>query len=102
MGTGDYQHIVSVLERVQAGERVNQVSPVPTFVADEHLPRYRTTSEAVAYLKVAEGCDYRCAFCIIPKLLGLGDDRFDGPGTLVAPQLGNDAPYPLSERSCRR
>jgi len=70
VGTGDYQHIVSVLERVQAGERVHQVSPVPTFVADEHLPRYRTTSEAVAYLKVAEGCDYRCAFCIIPKLRG--------------------------------
>jgi ribosomal protein S12 methylthiotransferase len=70
VGTGDYQHIVSVLERVQAGERVNQVSSVPTFVADEHLPRYRTTSEAVAYLKVAEGCDYRCAFCIIPKLRG--------------------------------
>jgi ribosomal protein S12 methylthiotransferase len=39
-------------------------------VGDEHLPRYRTTSEAVAYLKVAEGCDYRCAFCIIPKLRG--------------------------------
>jgi ribosomal protein S12 methylthiotransferase len=70
VGTGDYQHIVSVLERVEAGERVNQVSAVPTFLADEHLPRYRTTSEAVAYLKVAEGCDYRCAFCIIPHLRG--------------------------------
>ena len=70
VGTGDYQHIVSVLERVEAGERVNQVSAIPTYVGDEHLPRYRTTSEAVAYLKVAEGCDYRCAFCIIPKLRG--------------------------------
>lgn len=70
VGTGDYQHIVEVLERVEAGERVNRVSADPTFVGDEHLPRYRTTSEAVAYLKVAEGCDYRCAFCIIPKLRG--------------------------------
>ncbi|MCP9889233.1 30S ribosomal protein S12 methylthiotransferase RimO [Cyanobium sp. ATX 6A2] len=70
VGTGDYQHIVNVLERVEAGERVNRVSAVPTFVGDEHLPRYRTTSEAVAYLKVAEGCDYRCAFCIIPHLRG--------------------------------
>ncbi|NCV93285.1 MAG: 30S ribosomal protein S12 methylthiotransferase RimO, partial [Synechococcaceae bacterium WB7_3xG_012] len=70
VGTGDYQHIVSVLERVEAGERVNQVSANPTFVGDENLPRYRTTSEAVAYLKVAEGCDYRCAFCIIPHLRG--------------------------------
>jgi ribosomal protein S12 methylthiotransferase len=70
VGTGDYQHIVSVLQRVEAGERVRQVSATPTFVADEHLPRYRTTGEAVAYLKVAEGCDYRCAFCIIPRLRG--------------------------------
>lgn len=70
VGTGDYQHIVEVLQRVEAGERVNRVSANPTFVADEHLPRYRTTSEAVAYLKVAEGCDYRCSFCIIPKLRG--------------------------------
>ena len=70
VGTGDYQHIVEVLKRVEAGERVNRVSADPTFVGDEHLPRYRTTSEAVAYLKVAEGCDYRCAFCIIPKLRG--------------------------------
>jgi ribosomal protein S12 methylthiotransferase len=70
VGTGDYQHIVSVLRRVEAGERVNQVSAVPTYVADERVPRYRTTNDAVAYLKVAEGCDYRCAFCIIPRLRG--------------------------------
>ena len=70
VGTGDYQHIVEVLQRVEAGERVNRVSKVPTFVGDEHLARHRTTHEAVAYLKVAEGCDYRCAFCIIPKLRG--------------------------------
>ena len=70
VGTGDYQHIVEVLQRVESGERVNRVSAVPTFVGDEHLPRQRTTDQAVAYLKVAEGCDYRCAFCIIPKLRG--------------------------------
>ena len=66
----DYQHILNVLKRIKNGEIVNQVSNVPTFVGDEKLPRYRTTGNAVAYLKVAEGCDYRCAFCIIPKLRG--------------------------------
>jgi ribosomal protein S12 methylthiotransferase len=70
VGTGDYQHIVSVLRRVEAGERVSQVSAVPTYLANDQVPRFRTTNEAVAYLKVAEGCDYRCAFCIIPKLRG--------------------------------
>jgi ribosomal protein S12 methylthiotransferase len=82
VGTGDYQHIVEVLRRVEAGERVNRVSETPRFVADEHLPRYRTTSEAVAYLKVAEGCDYRCAFCIIPHLRG--DQRSRPIASIVA------------------
>jgi ribosomal protein S12 methylthiotransferase len=70
VGTGDYQNIVNVIERVEQGERVTAVSAVPTFIADEQLPRYRTTTESVAYLRVAEGCDYRCAFCIIPHLRG--------------------------------
>ncbi len=70
VGTGDYQKIVEVIQRVETGERVTEVSQTPTFVADETTPRYRTTNEAVAYLRVAEGCDYRCAFCIIPYLRG--------------------------------
>lgn len=70
VGTGDYQNIVEVIKRVEAGERVRAVSAKPTFIADENIPRYRTTSEGVAYLRVAEGCDYRCAFCIIPHLRG--------------------------------
>jgi ribosomal protein S12 methylthiotransferase len=70
VGTGDYHKIVDVIKRVQSGERVKLVSAEPTYIADETTPRYRTTSEGVAYLRVAEGCDYRCAFCIIPYLRG--------------------------------
>lgn len=70
IGTGDYHKIVDAIARVEGGERVKLVSPEPTYIADETLPRYRTTSEGVAYLRVAEGCDYRCAFCIIPHLRG--------------------------------
>jgi ribosomal protein S12 methylthiotransferase len=70
VGTGDYHKIVNVIERVEAGERVQEISQHPTYIADETLPRYRTTTEAIAYLRVAEGCDYRCAFCIIPHLRG--------------------------------
>ncbi|MBC7880171.1 MAG: 30S ribosomal protein S12 methylthiotransferase RimO [Anaerolineae bacterium] len=70
VGTGDYHRIVEVMERSQNGERVSLVSEVPTYIADENVPRYRTTNESVAYLKIAEGCDYRCAFCIIPHLRG--------------------------------
>ncbi len=70
VGTGDYQKIVDVIQRVETGERVTEVTQNPTFVADETVPRYRTTNEGVAYVRVAEGCDYRCAFCIIPHLRG--------------------------------
>ncbi|PNW65686.1 UNVERIFIED_CONTAM: ribosomal protein S12 methylthiotransferase RimO [Euhalothece sp. KZN 001] len=70
VGTGDYGKIVDVIERVETGERVKEISDEPTYIADETVPRYRTTSEAVAYLRVAEGCDYACAFCIIPHLRG--------------------------------
>lgn len=70
VGTGDYQKIVEIVEQVEQGQRVKAISEHPTFIADENLPRYRTTTEGVAYLRVAEGCDYRCAFCIIPHLRG--------------------------------
>ncbi|MEB3174624.1 MAG: 30S ribosomal protein S12 methylthiotransferase RimO [Cyanobacteriota bacterium] len=70
VGTGDYQKIVQVIEQVEQGRRVREISPTPLFIADENTPRYRTTTEGVAYLRVAEGCDYACAFCIIPQLRG--------------------------------
>ncbi|MEY3866415.1 MAG: hypothetical protein RLZZ338_306 [Cyanobacteriota bacterium] len=70
VGTGDYHKIVDVIQQVEKGDRVKLVSQEPTYIADENIPRYRTTSEGVAYLRVAEGCDYRCAFCIIPHLRG--------------------------------
>lgn len=70
VGSGDYHKIVDVIERTKTGERVEEVTPEPVYIADETVPRYRTTTEGVAYLRVAEGCDYRCAFCIIPHLRG--------------------------------
>jgi ribosomal protein S12 methylthiotransferase len=70
VGTGDYHKIVKVVEEVEKGKKVQAVSNEPVYLADETTPRYRTTTEAVAYLRVAEGCDYQCAFCIIPQLRG--------------------------------
>ena len=70
VGSSDYNKIVDVIERTETGERVEEISEEPVYIADETVPRYRTTTEGVAYLRVAEGCDYRCAFCIIPHLRG--------------------------------
>ncbi|MCA1903829.1 MAG: 30S ribosomal protein S12 methylthiotransferase RimO [Cyanobacteria bacterium KgW148] len=70
VGTGDYHKIVEVIQRAEQGERIHAVSEELTYIADETVPRYRTTNSAVAYVRVAEGCDYRCTFCIIPHLRG--------------------------------
>ncbi len=70
VGSSDYHKIVDVIQRAELGERVKEISSEPTYIADETVPRYRTTTEGVAYLRVAEGCDYRCSFCIIPHLRG--------------------------------
>ena len=69
VGTGSYGSIVELLDDVRAGARPVRLA----FEAEpEHdfLPRLITTPRATAYLKVAEGCDHPCTFCIIPKLRG--------------------------------
>jgi ribosomal protein S12 methylthiotransferase len=43
---------------------------LPTYLYDATTPRVLTTPKHYAYVKIAEGCDYNCAFCIIPKLRG--------------------------------
>lgn len=43
---------------------------LPTYLYDADTPRVQTTPRHFAYVKVAEGCDYTCAFCIIPTLRG--------------------------------
>ena len=70
VGTGDYQKIVKVVKKVQQGEVVNEVSDTPEFIADQSIPRRLPDNKYVAYLRIAEGCDYNCAFCIIPTLRG--------------------------------
>jgi len=69
VGTGAYAGIVEMLDDVRAGHRPVRLQ----FDAEpEHdfLPRLITTPRATAYLKIAEGCDHPCTFCIIPQLRG--------------------------------
>jgi len=69
VGTGAYGGIVELLEDARAGHHPVRLQ----FDAEpEHdfLPRLVTTPKATAYLKIAEGCDHPCTFCIIPKLRG--------------------------------
>ena len=43
---------------------------LPTYIYDADTPRLMATPKHYAYVKIAEGCDYKCAFCIIPTLRG--------------------------------
>ena len=47
-----------------------RATPPPTYLYDADTPRQLATPKHYAYLKIAEGCDYTCAFCIIPTLRG--------------------------------
>ena len=46
------------------------IASLPNYLYNEHTPRLRTTARSSAYVKIAEGCDHPCGFCIIPQLRG--------------------------------
>jgi ribosomal protein S12 methylthiotransferase len=63
----------STISNPQSAIRTPQLkSPgaVPTYIYDADTPRLMVTPKHYAYVKIAEGCDYKCAFCIIPTLRG--------------------------------
>ena len=66
VGTGQVERI---LEAVQGDLRVLPAEP-PTFLYHDFTPRIVTTPKHTAYIKIAEGCDHPCTFCIIPELRG--------------------------------
>jgi ribosomal protein S12 methylthiotransferase len=88
LGTGEIPGIVEAISGVGCqgsgvGERVldavpmrfirhpkSATRPLPTYLYDTSTPRVLTTPPHFAYVKIAEGCDYTCAFCIIPTLRG--------------------------------
>ncbi|HZZ84291.1 MAG TPA: 30S ribosomal protein S12 methylthiotransferase RimO [Anaeromyxobacteraceae bacterium] len=67
VGTGAYADIARIVGDAQA-KRV--IVPDPDFVHAATTPRVNSLPSHTAYLKIAEGCDNACAFCIIPKLRG--------------------------------
>ncbi|MBI3304514.1 MAG: 30S ribosomal protein S12 methylthiotransferase RimO, partial [Deltaproteobacteria bacterium] len=76
VGTGEFVRVVEILRQ----KRALLDGPV-TYIGASHIlpdhtaPRITTTPFYTAYLKVAEGCNHKCAFCIIPKIRGLQESR---------------------------
>lgn len=68
MGTGSYGDIVSAVEKVAAGQEYSRFADINGPV--EELPRVISTPMHYAYLRIAEGCSNRCAYCVIPSLRG--------------------------------
>lgn len=69
LGTGNFHRLVEVIERTLNGERVLEIT-TPTFDYDQAGNRLRVTPKHSAYVKVAEGCDNCCTYCVIPLVRG--------------------------------
>jgi ribosomal protein S12 methylthiotransferase len=67
LGSGDMEKI---LEAVSAGEPGEEISSNRSYLEWGEIPRQLSTPKNYAYLKIAEGCRKRCAFCIIPSIKG--------------------------------
>lgn len=68
LGTGSYTEIVPAIEALLAGQQVSDFGSIDA--PEQETGRVVTTPEHYAFLKIAEGCDNHCAYCIIPKLRG--------------------------------
>lgn len=69
VGTGSYQQIDEIIAGLEKENNIVSLNDIE-FAYNEDLPRYVTTPEHMAYLKIGEGCDNHCTYCIIPKLRG--------------------------------
>jgi ribosomal protein S12 methylthiotransferase len=82
LGTGQVPEIVGAITGgatpmtfYRSGQRAPSTKlpapgALPTYIYDADTPRLMATPKHYAYVKIAEGCDYKCAFCIIPTLRG--------------------------------
>ena len=68
LGTGSYTEIVPAIETLLADQQVCELGSIDA--PEQETGRILTTPEHYAYIKIAEGCDNRCAYCIIPYLRG--------------------------------
>ena len=70
LGTGDLLEIEKVTKNILQGEQIYKVSPKPNFLYNHNTPRTILTPQHYAYIKISEGCQNNCSYCLIPKLRG--------------------------------
>ena len=70
IGTGEVPRITEILEEWRKNKKERLYVGIPRYLYDHATPRLRETPRYSAFIKVSEGCDHKCAFCIIPRLRG--------------------------------
>ena len=69
IGTGDIDKLVEIVEEIKSDKRVVKSESLE-FLMNSDTDRVLTTYPHTAYIKIAEGCDNRCTYCVIPYLRG--------------------------------
>lgn len=73
VGTSDFKEIVDIVEKIsdeKTNEYISRVSEKPDYIYPEEVERQQITMGASSYIKIADGCNYHCGYCIIPQLRG--------------------------------
>ena len=71
VGTSDIDKIVDVVKKVTKDKKVKyEVSDDPQYFYPEDVKRQQITMGASSYVKIADGCNFDCGYCVIPKLRG--------------------------------
>ncbi len=70
VGTGEVERILEAIQGELSRAALGSQAAPPTYLYHDLTPRILATPRHTAYIKIAEGCDHPCAFCIIPRLRG--------------------------------
>jgi len=92
IGTGDIDKIAQIVNTFanRSSQAVYQVTDDPVYLQTENINRFQITVGSSSYIKIAEGCDYSCAYCIIPALRGKYRSRSIESIVQEAKKLGQD------------
>ena len=70
LGTTSYTSILEAVDQALAGKKYTHYEPVDYLPDNRNVQRMVTTGNYMAYMKISEGCDKRCTYCVIPSLRG--------------------------------
>ena len=70
LGTTSYTSILEAVDQALAGKKYTHYEPVDYLPDNSNVQRMVTTGNYMAYMKIGEGCDKRCTYCVIPKIRG--------------------------------